>query len=80
MTGVETATSTQEGRSDKELMLSYDGISCWQERDAPRQQHEDAQAYMGIYIPYPGIDRLVCLRNNSELGLLNGAVANINRC
>lgn len=31
-----------------------------------------------IYDPYPVLgDRLVCLRNNSELGLLNGAIFNV---
>lgn len=62
---------------DKELMLSYDQVLVGKNvtRHASnmkmRKLHE-------IYDPYPVLgDRLVCLRNNSELGLLNGAIFNV---
>ena len=59
---------------DPERVLSFDQILVG--KNVTRHGTNDRIRYLrGITDPYPIIgDRLVCLRNNSELGLLNGAI------
>jgi exodeoxyribonuclease-5 len=55
-------------------MLSFDQILVGK-NTTRRLTNNKLRKLKGIEDPYPVIgDRLVCLRNNSELGLLNGAI------
>lgn len=62
---------------DPERMLSFDQVLVGKNvtRHASNMK---LRKLRGIYDPYPVLgDRLVCLKNNSELGLLNGAIFNV---
>lgn len=59
---------------DTDTMLSFDQILVGKNRTR-KLTNAKLRQLKGIQDPYPVIgDRLVCLRNNSELGLLNGAI------
>ena len=62
---------------DPELMLSFDQVIVGKNitRHASNMK---LRKLHDIHDPYPVLgDRLVCLRNNNELGLLNGAIFNV---
>lgn len=66
-----------EGKMSPEETLSYDQILAGKNRTRTAVNGK-VRRLMGIDDPYPVInDRLVCLRNNSELGLLNGAIFHV---
>lgn len=59
---------------DTDTMLSFDQILVGKNRTR-KLTNAKLRQLKGIQDPYPVIgDRLVCLSNNSELGLLNGAI------
>ncbi len=59
---------------DQETVLNYDQLLVGKNRTR-HAMNKRVRQFMNIEDIYPTVgDRLVCLRNNSELGLLNGAI------
>lgn len=64
----------QGTKLDPDTMLAFDQIIVGKNITRRRTNNRIRQL-KGFHDPYPVVDdRLVCLRNNSELGLLNGAI------